>query len=186
MIFVTRRTRRRHGEHEDYCIFIWNLGISNPPFHSCSKKRIMRNLFIVLTILTLCSCGPQRKDESVQNSKQAILKSEQDFAEMVATQGVAEAFAFYADDSAVIQRRDGLIRGKEAIRKHYMDWPYTQVVLKWKPDFVYVSASGDLGYTYGNYFFTGIDSTGQVIKDAGVFHTVWKRQKDGTWKYVWD
>jgi ketosteroid isomerase-like protein len=146
----------------------------------------MRTILVIASLLALWSCGPQRADETQQNSRNAILKTERDFADMVASRGVAEAFAFYADDSAVIERRVGLIHGKEAIRNHYMDWPYTQVVLKWKPDFVEVSASGDLGYTYGNYFFTGIDSAGRVIKDSGVFHTVWKRQKDGTWRYVWD
>jgi ketosteroid isomerase-like protein len=27
---------------------------------------------------------------------------------------------------------------------------------------------------------------GEVGEYQGVFHTVWKRQPDGTWKYVWD
>ena len=58
--------------------------------------------------------------------------------------------------------------------------------LKWKPDFVDVAASGDLGYTYGHYTYSYIDSTGKAAEDKGIFHTVWKRQPDGNWRFVWD
>ena len=46
--------------------------------------------------------------------------------------------------------------------------------------------SRDLGYTYGHYTFSYIDSGGNKIENKGVFHTVWKRQSDGTWRFVWD
>lgn len=58
--------------------------------------------------------------------------------------------------------------------------------LQWDADFVDVSKSGELAYTYGKYTFTAIDSTGKTIDDKGIFHTVWKKQKDGKWKFVWD
>ena len=44
------------------------------------------------------------------------------------------------------------------------------------------AASGDLGYTYGKYQFSAVDSSGQEIKAEGIFHTVWKKQPDGFWK----
>jgi ketosteroid isomerase-like protein len=146
----------------------------------------MKKVLIIFALIGLLACGEERKDESQQNAKNAILQTERDFEDMVATKGVAEGFAFYADDSAVVQRRDSLIRGKAAIGRNYRNWRYTNVVLKWTPGFVDVSASGDLGYTYGRYFFSAIDSTGAVIRDSGIFHTVWKRQENGTWRYVWD
>ena len=58
--------------------------------------------------------------------------------------------------------------------------------LSWKPDFVDVSASGDLGYTYGHFTYSYTDSTGTIMESSGVFHTVWKRQADGSWLFVWD
>jgi ketosteroid isomerase-like protein len=30
------------------------------------------------------------------------------------------------------------------------------------------------------------DSVGNKKDFKGIFHTVWKKQKDGSWKYVWD
>ena len=59
-------------------------------------------------------------------------------------------------------------------------------ILVWKPDYVDVSESGDLAYTYGKYTFTSRDSTGRKVVSKGIFHTVWKRQEDGSWKFVWD
>ncbi len=32
----------------------------------------------------------------------------------------------------------------------------------------------------------GKDSIGNDIDNKGVFHTVWKRQADGEWRFVWD
>jgi ketosteroid isomerase-like protein len=58
------------------------------------------------------------------------------------------------------------------------------VELQWTPDFA--DAPGDLGYTYGQFVFSEKDSTGKMNVTKKSFHTVWKKQKDGTWKFVWD
>jgi len=44
----------------------------------------------------------------------------------------------------------------------------------------------DLEKEYGKYSYSIIDSTGTEISSNGIFHTVWKKQPDGSWKYVWD
>ena len=58
--------------------------------------------------------------------------------------------------------------------------------MTWKVDFIEVSQSGDLAYTYGEYIYSYQDSIGNEQKEKGVFNTIWKLQKDGTWKYVKD
>ncbi len=119
--------------------------------------------------------------------KQEIVQAEQDFAKMVKEQGMQAGFTFYADSNAVIRRGDEtLIKGKKAIEENYSNPKYKDVLLVWEADFVDVAESGDLGYTYGHYTFEAKDSLGNPIKAEGTFHTVWKRQSDGTWKYVWD
>ena len=60
------------------------------------------------------------------------------------------------------------------------------ISLDWYPDFIEVSDAGDLGYTYGHYTFSATDAEGKPVQDAGIFHTVWKRQADGQWRFVWD
>jgi ketosteroid isomerase-like protein len=88
---------------------------------------------------------------------------------------------------AVIKREnDTLIKGKENIRAYYETRELKNATVKWTPDFIEVSESGDLGYTYGQYLWTIISAEGDTSEFKGVFHTVWKRQDDGSWKYVWD
>jgi len=106
---------------------------------------------------------------------------------MVVEKGIAEGFWFYADSNAVIKRQnDTLIKGKENIRNYYSAVFYKTASVKWTPDFIEVSESGDMGYTYGKYLWQSKDSTGMISESRGVFHTVWKKQANGRWKYVWD
>ena len=116
-----------------------------------------------------------------------ILEVERAFAQRVKEQGLKVGFLAYAADEAVLSRNGKLIQGKAAIAA-YFDQPPTsdEVQLAWVPDFVAVSALGDLAYTYGKYTLVVIDQTGQEKKSEGIFHTVWKRQPTGEWRYVWD
>ncbi len=104
---------------------------------------------------------------------------------MAQSDGIAKAFVFYAADSAVLLRKDQLIIGKESIGRKYASFP-ENVKLEWAADFVDVAASGDLGYTYGKFTYTATDSLGKTTQSEGIFHTVWKRQLDGKWRFVWD
>ena len=79
-----------------------------------------------------------------------------------------------------------VIQGKVAIADWYRKDVRPNETLTWSPTFVDVSQSGDLAYTYGDFTLSFPDSLGQIQKRTGIFHTVWKRQKDGNWRFVWD
>jgi ketosteroid isomerase-like protein len=85
-------------------------------------------------------------------------------------------------------RNDSLIVGKSAVANYFnlKETVSNNASLVWKPDFVEVAASGDLGYTYGKYTYTSTDSTGNEHSYTGVFHTVWRKQPNGQWRFVWD
>lgn len=144
--------------------------------------------FLVLISLYcfVSSCREQQENQSAK-AKEAITKAEKDFETMAAEKGIAEAFWFFADSNAVIKRgNDSLIRGKEAIRNFYAAAYFKTASVKWSPDFVAASEDGNMGYTYGQYTWQSKDSSGTIKESHGVFHTVWKKQEDGSWKYVWD
>ena len=144
----------------------------------------MKNsLKYVLFFLLFTSCATETKKDSIEKWKMEIRQAEEDFAIMAKEKGIHDAFLNFAADDAVL-KRGSLVIGKEAIDKHLEK--STSKNLSWSPDFVDVSASGDLGYTYGKYVFTYTDSIGNPLEDKGIFHTVWKRQTDGSWKFVWD
>ena len=123
---------------------------------------------------------------SVDNYKNEIMATEKAFAAMAAKEGLKKAFLYFADDEAVLQRGNNLIKGKPAIAKYFDDNPADFEMFVWSPEFIDVSISGDIGYTYGPYKYEMLDKKGELKKGGGVFHTVWKRQKDGQWRYVWD
>lgn len=116
--------------------------------------------------------------------KNEIMQAELDFAAMAKEEGMNKAFLAFVADDGVLMRNDRLIKGKDAIKSFMQN--STSKGLSWKPDFVDVSASGDLGYTFGSYTYTYTDPTGNKVVSKGIFHTVWKRQADNTWKFVWD
>ena len=140
---------------------------------------------IILSV-ALSNCNADSTSK-VNKAKTEIGQAEKDFDKMAAEKGIAEAFWFFADSNAVIKRgMDSLIHGKEGIRNFYSGEYYEKATVTWSPDYADASASGDMGYTYGKYTWRSTDSTGKVLEAKGLFHTVWKKQPDGSWKYVWD
>jgi ketosteroid isomerase-like protein len=143
-------------------------------------KRVAIVLFLLVFI---ASCD---KKSSIEAAKNEIFRTEQAFEAMAKEKGLSEAFAFYADTIAVLNRGSYVIHGRDSIRQFYRAPRYKGVMLEWKPDFIEVSAAADLGYTFGKFTYTTRDSTGKAISTKGIFHTVWKKQSDGTWRFVWD
>lgn len=143
----------------------------------------MRHVIIFIAI-TILSCDS--KIDLKEVSKQEILQAEKAFANMANDVGIREAFIEYADESAVLNRNDKIISGLDSIKAHFSSPTPEGTTLQWSPDFVEASESGDLGYTYGKFVYTRLDSTGNPEEITGIFHTVWKKQDDGSWKYVYD
>lgn len=145
---------------------------------------------LILTVLSMLflSCAEQDQDARIEKWKMEIEETEKDFANRVAEIGIRDAFLEFAAPDAVLMRDNKLIVGKSAIAA-FMKVPPADgatTSLTWEPVFVSVAQSGDLGYTYGNYIFTVTDSVGGGSVNEGVFHTVWKKQPDGKWLFVWD
>ena len=149
-------------------------------------KSSVNTLLIVLIIGI--SCRPASNSSSMDQWKNEIIQTEKDFAEMAGSKGISEAFLFFADENAVLERNNVLHIGKQSIADLFSnnEQSSAKAELSWVPDFVDVASSGDLGYTYGRYSYTVTDSDGTVTKTQGIFHTVWKKEPDGSWKYVWD
>lgn len=145
---------------------------------------MMGKIVVTLLVILLVSCT---KGVDTEQVKKEIIKAEKSFEEMALQKGIAEAFWFFADDNAAIVRgSDSLIYGKEGIKNYYSKQNLNNTTVNWSPDFVEVSASGDLAYTYGKYVWKFKKPDGTVTENKGIFHTVWKRQQDKSWKYVWD
>jgi len=148
-------------------------------------KAIVKVCVLILFLFQLGSCmeAPQ---QNMAKWKSEIMAVEKAFNDLAQEKGLAVAFETYAAPKGVIRKGGKVIQGPKAIGDWYRNDSRPGETLTWKPDFIDVSTSGDLAYTYGGYVFTSIDSTGASKKNTGTFHTVWKRQPDGEWKFVWD
>lgn len=145
--------------------------------------KLLTTAIVLICLITNCATPPI--DPEI--TKAEVMAAEKAFEKMAAEKGISEAFAHFADQHAVIKRtNDTLISGPENIRQFYSKPFYKTATVAWTPDFIDVSEKGDMAWTYGKYLWKSTDSTGVVSEFKGVFHTVWKRQKDGSWKYVWD
>lgn len=142
----------------------------------------MRLILPLITLIILISCSTSTKIEQWKND---IVATEKAFNDMAKEKGLKAAFLYFAADDAVLSR-GGKILQRSEFEAYFDESQFVQTQLQWKPDFVDVSASGDLGYTYGSFTFQGIRETGDTLKTDGIFHTVWRRQYDGSWRYVWD
>jgi ketosteroid isomerase-like protein len=144
----------------------------------------MKNSLILLACVAFfIRCKPAVDKEAI---KKEIFQTEKEFEKMAAEKSIAEAFYSFAADSAVIKRQnDTLIVGRENIKAFY-EKGNKNTTVNWTPDFIDVAEDGTLAYTFGRYVWKIKDEAGAAQEFKGVFHTVWKRQKDNSWKYVWD
>lgn len=146
----------------------------------------MKKFLLPLVLFTACS-APETIPVDKEKIKQEVLATEKEFEALVAKSGVAEGFYQFADSNAIIKRRDdSLIIGKEDIRTYYAAKHLDSVQVTWTADYVDVSGDGELAWTYGQYKWIVPADSGKTETYTGIFHTVWKKQSDGTWKYVWD
>jgi len=134
-------------------------------------------------LAALISC----RDGKQKTAAEDIILTEQSFEKMARDSGVAVAFHhFAAPDAVILRENDSLIRGKQAIMMYYEKNRLPGLSLTWQPDTVIVARGGDLGFTYGGYRLSITDSSGQTTERRGIFHTIWKKQSDGSWRFVWD
>lgn len=153
-----------------------------------TKNNFIPTLTCFSLLVFLFSCTQVSEEEQMEKWKKEIRNTEKAFTEMAAKEGIDKAFLSFAAEEAVLMRNNKIIGGKIAIARHFEAnrEAYKNGVLSWEPEFVDVARSGDLGYTYGPFTFTVSDSLGNQKSSEGIFHTVWKKQVDGSWKFVWD
>jgi ketosteroid isomerase-like protein len=141
-------------------------------------------LSVIILTITMASCQNTADQASLEKE---IFQTEKAFEKMASEKGIAEAFYYYAAEDAVIKREnDTLIIGKKNIKTYYEKINDEKTTVSWTPDYINMSADGTMAYTYGKYLWKIKDEQGEIAEYKGVFHTVWKKQADKSWKYVWD
>jgi ketosteroid isomerase-like protein len=111
---------------------------------------------------------------------------EAEFMKAAAEHGSQGYLSYYADDAVEVPNGGPIIQGKVNIAKGMGFLDQKDNHLTWAPVGADISASGDLGYTYGTFEFRSKDKDGKTVVDHGKYTSIWKKQKDGSWKVVLD
>lgn len=108
-----------------------------------------------------------------------LMRADSTFAALSVARGARAAFISYATADAIsFGGGPSLNQGREAIGAAFDGFP-SGAVLAWWPVAAVIAESGDLGCTVGE---AAIASLNQYSK----YLTIWKRQRDGRWKFVAD
>lgn len=141
----------------------------------------------LLFSLGLLVCGPLLHAAPDKEAlKREVATMEDRFSAMAQTHGVLAAFEhFAAPDVAFIDTDPRQFRGAAAVRQRMGHFP-AHTTLTWSAYFTDVSDDGTLGYNYGRYEVRGPGPDGAERVSGGWFLSIWKKQPDGTWRYVMD
>jgi ketosteroid isomerase-like protein len=123
---------------------------------------------------------------SAKASPDTLRQLEAEFMKAAAEHGSQGYLSYYADDAIEVPNGAAIIQGKVNIAKTMGFLDQKDNHLTWTPVGADISASGDLGYTYGTYEFRSKDKDGKPVVDHGKYTSIWKKQKDGSWKVVLD
>lgn len=151
----------------------------------------MKSFFPILVVAFLV--GPivfpmahPKVSASPRATAETLKQLEGEFMKAAAEKGSQGYMSYYADDAVEVPNGHALIRGKAEIAKTmgFLDDKDNRLI--WTPVGADIAASGDLGYTYGTYEFHSKDKDGKPVVDYGKYTSIWKQQKDGSWKIVLD
>jgi ketosteroid isomerase-like protein len=134
---------------------------------------------IFLVPFALCTMA-RADDEKPSAAVRAIVESEGRFCQMAQDRSVRAAFLeFLADDAIVFQ--PGPVNGK----KIWSERPESTLDLIWQPVFAAIAGSADFGYDTGPAKWKKSRADEKFL-GYGQFVSVWRKQKDGSWKVAVD
>jgi ketosteroid isomerase-like protein len=151
----------------------------------------MKSLLVVLTATLLIAINvlPSLHPgvaASPKDTVDTLRQLEADFMKAAAERGSQGYMSYYAEDAVEVPNGEAIMQGKANIAKTMGFLDNKDNHLTWSPVGADISASGDLGYTYGNYEFRAKDKDGKPVLEHGKYTSIWKKQKDGSWKVVLD
>lgn len=117
--------------------------------------------------------------------KDTIMQVDRDFSKMSVEKSISEAFINYAAEDVVLMReKEFPIVGYDSLKRYYEKRKFSKAKLSWEP--LKAEVNGDLGYTFGSWQLDAKADDGSDTTVFGLYSTVWKKQPDGSWKYVLD
>ena len=130
--------------------------------------------------MILLSCT---QNIDLKKEKENLKQTDIEFSNHSIKNGMKAAFLTYLHDEGVMLRKNSMpVVGFEKVAE-LLSGDYSQTQLSWKPSFVKVAKSGDLGYTFGTY-----DMLNKLNNEHsfGTYVTIWEKDSQGDWKMILD
>ena len=141
----------------------------------------MRRLIMLVAAVVAVSCA---QTVNVEQENTALMAVDANWAK--AANNVDSFVSFLAPDATIALAGAPAMKGPAAVRTAFtpmMKSPGFSIT--WQATRADVSASGDLGYTIGNYTLKTSNANGVPVTEKGKFQTTWKKI-DGAWKVIED
>jgi ketosteroid isomerase-like protein len=133
----------------------------------------------LLAAFALLGCATTEYDTleaSPVASPAPVIEAERAFAADAAVRGWVAAFRSYAAADAVMLS-PGPVNAQAQLAEIEGDG---STALDWRPRYAGISSSGDFGFTTGPFQIRGREGI------VGHYFTVWRRQPEGDWKWIFD
>jgi hypothetical protein len=133
--------------------------------------------YVGLMALLITGCNSPVSDHnpaSFLHDGSAVFETDKAFNTYCKMHGRSEAFIAFADSAAILSEITAFYSNKNDKTNN----------LSWEPECGL--RSGNLGYTFGWWKFKAKTAANTDTVYQGNYITVWKQQKDGKWKFVFD
>jgi len=145
-----------------------------------ANLKFVNSAIIAILIISATACNNKQMDNDG-----TLVEADRFYSALSAEKGMNEAFLAMFDSTGVkLQPNHMPIVGYESIKDALLSHEDNTFTLTWEPLFAKISASGDLGYTYGLYKIT--DKITDSITGDGTYVTIWQKKSDGKWKALLD
>ena len=136
---------------------------------AAAREISMNRITVALLLLLLFAASSFAEKEKSAKGANLLLQLEAHFAADVRKHGHDAFLAYFAEDGVEIVDGGG-INDKDAMRRQ-PPWP-EGATLTWTPVHAEMAASGDLGYTYGNYVYSAKNKEGKLVVTYGKYTSI--------------
>ena len=121
-----------------------------------------------------------------EDSVDTLYNLDKNFSQYSAEHGFQAAFAeFIADGIVKLDAQSHPVIGRNSVLSNLP--PFSKdITITWMPHGGDISASKDLGYTWGVYTSAQTNHDGSVNESYGKYITIWKKSAEGKWQIVLD
>lgn len=152
--------------------------------------RVFLRAFILVCVCAtavnwvFAQAAPASSAATVAAAEKELMQADRDFYADWQKNG-ADAWARWWAEDGVEDTGKGPAVGPDAVRKHITETYGPGSSLTWTPDEARAMEDGRMGLTRG-HFVAVFNAEGKKTEVRGQYITIWRKQKDGNWRIVWD